>query len=398
MVGDIGKLTLEPDLASLVDGTMFDLVIQFQTKFPGCAFGKTVLHQQGIYTDCNISDGSDKCTLFRVKKISINGQIWIFNTDQTTICQHGPWSSQSVTQIIETCAGIGAVDVGFEQCGAAIQVANDQNIRFCQLLHAKGRSVVTGDIVLPSTVARMAKHAGSVVSAGVSCQPFSLLGDQKHEHDSRAMSLVGVLHAIHLLQAPMGMLECTKAAYTSKWFQSMLYQFQKQTGMVLQQCILELHECWPSKRTRWWGTVSAPCMGVSQTPQLPKTAFEPTLRHLFPRLKQLDAEEQEALILDLYELRNFHECPKGIDQNTIQWDKPLPTAVHSWGSQLKQCACGCRTKGFSGERFSLQGTLWSTNTHGRKSTVDALPIAKHETHASSRSCTCVWIVAFPCQL
>ena len=350
-----GRLTLEPDLANLEDDSMVDLVMRVQTKFPGCAYGTAIIHRQAIFTDCVIPNGSDKCTLFRVRKVCIKGQIWILHTDQTTVCKHSPHTERSVKQILEMCAGIGAVDVGYEHCGASVSATNDQNIRFCQLLHARGRSVVAGDIALPSTVARMAQHAGNTISAGVSCQPFSSLGDQLEEKDSRVMSLVGVLHAIHLLQAPLGILECTKAAFTSQWFQSMLKQFCEQTGKVLQQSILELHECWPSKRTRWWGTVSAPELKVQPIPSLPKTTFAPSLRHLFPKPKPMGHEEIEALMLDLYELRNFHECPKGIQQNTIQWDKPLPTAVHSWGSQLKQCACGCRSTGFSADRLSTKG-------------------------------------------
>ena len=350
-----GRLNLEPDLASLEDGTLVDVVTTIQMRFPGCGCGKTLLQQQSFFTDCSLPTTTGKVTLFRVKKAVINGQLWLCNTDQTAVCKHVPWNDRSAMQIIETCAGIGAVDVGYEQCGATVQIANDQNIRYCQVLHAKGRTVITGDIVLPSTVAKMSKHAGCTISAGVSCQPFSLLGDQRHGKDSRAMSLVGVLQAIHLLQAPLGLLECTKAAFTSKWFQGILSQFQKQTGMVLHQNILELHECWPSRRTRWWGTLSDPCMGIKPIPSLPKTAFEPSLRHLFSCTKPLMPEEADALMLDLYELRNFHECPKGIQQNTINWDKPLPTAVHSWGSQLQQCACGCRDKGFSTERLSSKG-------------------------------------------
>ena len=275
MDDELGRLILEPDLANLEDGSLVDVVVVLQTKFPGCAIGATLLHHQTIFTDCNIPNEATKVTLFRVKKVCIEGRIWVSNTDQTKVCEHKPWSLRSAMQIIELCAGIGAVDVGYEQIGATTQVANDQNIRFCQILHAQGKSVVAGDIVLPSTVARMAKHVGSAISAGVSCQPFSLLGDQLHEKDSRAMSLVGVLRAIFLLQAPLGILECTKAAFTSKWFQSMLRQFHEQTGMVLNQELLQLHECWPSKRTRWWGTLSAPCMGVQSFPPLPKTAFEP---------------------------------------------------------------------------------------------------------------------------
>ncbi len=352
---DLEVLTLEPILQSIEDGTLVDIVVQLDFHIPGCTVGTSKVHQQRIFTDCCFQGNRHMVTLFRVMKTKIGSKTWLKQTDQTFVAEHPIPASTQLGCVIETCAGIGAVDVGYEHVGAEIIAANEINPKFAEVLESQGRKVVRGDNTLPENVIELAKNGPCIVSGGVSCQPFSRLGDGNEGLDNRSRSLTGTLHMIHLLQAPVGIMECTPVAMQSKWFQSQLKQFCEQSGFKLHQKILELHHSWPAKRSRWWGVVSKPEIAVQDIPDMPKLAFDPTFFHLFPKLKPLEVFEADELALDLYELSNFHSQPKGVAASTIDYYKALPTATHSWGSQLKPCPCGCRQSGFRMERIAEKG-------------------------------------------
>ena len=63
-------------------------------------------------------------------------------------------------------------------------------------------------------------------------------------------------------------------------------------------------------------------------------------------------------MLDLHELNKFDKA--GFDRNEIKWNGQMATALHSCGSQLGPCPCGCRLHAFTEERLTkggLQGLL-----------------------------------------
>ena len=62
----------------------------------------------------------------------------------------------------------------------------------------------------------------------------------------------------------------------------------------------------------------------------------------------------EEISLDLYELRHFHGNPF-LEKHLLDVYKVVPTATHSWGSQVKACSCGCRQSGFSMCRLQEKG-------------------------------------------
>lgn len=355
-MGETSKgLTLEPSFHEVKDGDFLDLVVRVNLQAPGFASIQTMVQKQQCLTDVKIPTGSQTATLFRVQKTVINGQTWVLTTDQTTVHGHRPFSLDQIASITETCAGLGIVDQGYAECGAKIVAYNDKNIRFCQWLHNSGKNVITGDIQFPSTVQKMAKQHRSCLAAGVSCQPWSKLGDQNGGNDPRAQSLVGTLVASHLLQTPIVLLECTPTAEHAQWFQDVLQAFVNQTGYHLSQKQLHLHTVWPAKRSRWWGVLTHPALGETNIPEFPAIAFAPSLVHVFPKLYQMEKSQEEELALDLYELRQFYNSKEGIQKHRVQFYSPMPTATHSWGSQVKDCKCGCRATGFSSERIEQRG-------------------------------------------
>ena len=355
MEGAKSRVVLEDWLHNVVDGSIIDMVIQVTLQHPGCVAGTTLLTHQTFLTDVKIPAGFNIATIYRVRKQTINQTVWLQATEQTSVDGHRPFSVSQLMRMNETCSGMGFVDGGYEECGVTISSLNDMNIRFSQWAHNSGRKVVTGDVCLPTTVQQIAKQPRSSLSSGVSCQPWSTLGDMRGGADNRAQSLPGTLKAAYLLQVPVLVLECTKVAATAEWVQDMLKQFCHDTGYVLHQSILHLDEVWISQRTRWWATISHPALGVKAIPDLPKLSFKPSFLHVFPKLVPMSVEDEAELALDQQELRQFYSSRGGISKHLVKYEKPLPTATHSWGSQAKGCQCGCRFSGFSSDRLETKG-------------------------------------------
>ena len=98
---------------------------------------------------------------------------------------------------IETCSGIGCVTYGYKACGASIRVYNDCNEHFVAWLQKskqEGRlkdcSLVLGDVGDLGTMKRIMVEGNGAgfISAGVSCQPYSRLGDRKGHEDPRCQT------------------------------------------------------------------------------------------------------------------------------------------------------------------------------------------------------------------
>ena len=256
---------------------------------------------------------------------------------------------------VEVCAGIGAATMGFAACGVDTVCYNEQNAVFSQWLHNRGKKVIQGDISDAKVVSQMAGSSAGILSGGVSCQPWSSLGDQKGFGDERSRSLPGALRAMFLLQTPLAVLECTQAIMNSDEAQTMLKNFSHQTGMIIHQKLLNLHTFWPARRVRWWATFSHPALNLQMIPDIPPLVFQPSMVHLMPKFMNISERDLEALRLDDVEMERFLTTKKGMFEHQVDNFKALPTATHSWGSQLRGCECGCRTKGFSEWRIENKG-------------------------------------------
>eukprot|EP00435_Cladocopium_sp_Y103_P038615 s1411_g10.t1 len=308
---------------------------------------------QSVFVDMPLPN-MPKVTIFQATLKRRCGHFWLCKNPQTTMVGHAVIQEKDSKFMRETCAGIGGVSTGFQKCGVTTSVYNDCNVPFSEWLRQHGKKVVVGDINDPKVIQQLACCPGMFMSSGVSCQPFSYLGDGRQQHDERSRSFTGTLKAAYLMQIKVLILECTPAAKDSPWVQGILKSFADQTGFHVNQQLLELHTYWISKRTRWWCTVSDPELHISSIPQIPKMPFCPTFLHLFPKMMEMSPEDMEEISLDLYELRHFHGNPF-LEKHLMDPYKTLPTATHSWGSQVKGCKCGCRSSGFHESRIQEKG-------------------------------------------
>ena len=344
---------LETPFASLVHGETVNIVVRPMWIGDKSSLASSNIHGYSILTDL-VLPNMPKVTIFDGKIEMRGNRWWVCKTPSTVLLGHPAIRDRDFQYMRESCAGIGAVSTGYAKCGVKTSVYNDVNVAFCQWLKQNGKKVIQGDINEIRVVKEMAQSPGMFLSTGIACQPFSKLGDERHQHDERSSSFTGTMTAGYLLQAQVYILECRPAVMTSEWVQGILQSFANQTGFKIQQQLLDLHTFWVSKRTRWWCTVSHPALNLQPIPSIPKMPFNPTFLHLFSKMMDIPTSDLDEIALDLYELRHFHGYPF-LEKHLVDTYKTLPTATHSWGSQVKACSCGCRRMGFSHNRLEEKG-------------------------------------------
>lgn len=102
---------------------------------------------------------------------------------------------------------------------------------------------------------------------------------------------------------------------------------------------------------------------------MPISTAMPLVADLLDHFLACTEQELEQLSLDLYELERF--ASHGFEKNEMLWRGQMQTSLHSCGSQLGPCPCGCRRFAFHDDRLAqkelhgilirLQGTLTCGN-------------------------------------
>ena len=354
---DIHYHSIEPDLSTPKEGNV-SVVAELLVYNPGCHVCRSRAHRQIFVTDCPLEHGHQWHTLLEVKCEVISGKRWILNQSDSIVFSQPQQEFQGLKCVVETCAGIGAVGRGFHFCQANTQCYNECNPEFHRWLkHNRNEPSILGNLTDAATVKAVHDTVDGphILSSGMSCQPFSRLGDQRQQSDPRSDSFPGTLAMGYYLGSLAIILECTKEAKTSEWVQTTLQRFSKETGYTVSQTELSLHHSWVAKRDRWWAVIAHPALSFQGIPDMPEMRFDPTIMHVMPSVMQLPADQEQDLQLDETELQGFLGVKGGITSKIINMCKCLPTATHSWGSQLRACECKCRDKGFHPLRIEEKG-------------------------------------------
>ena len=288
-------------------------------------------------------------------KVTHTAQLPIVTVETNNLLEHAPWSLEKTKQMVETCSGFGCMGVGFQKAGLTTIAYNDCNPHFARWVSQKGPTV-TGHIGDNETIRQLfAITGGSIgLGGGVACQPYSSGGDRKGGDDERSASLPGMLRAALLLNCPWVTIECVGEAQRVPFVIDCVGTFLRTSGFTKAECTLQLQSIWPSRRTRWWCILADPCLNIRSIPDMPKLAIEPVAADLIPGFKDWEKTMEVELELDLYELRCFSELG-GLEAYCINPERPFPTALHGWGSQVKGCQCGCRSSGFQPARLATKG-------------------------------------------
>ena len=314
---------------------------------------QTLGHRQPFLISLQLKPETTTFAIFhgRVKE----GHPLLVDTSEAIVIEHQPWTGDSFERLIEACAGIGALGVGCRFANVTTVVYNDINPNYCKWLKDRELPVVEGHIGHDATIIEIATQCPgpSMLAGGVACQPYSSIGDRREHRDSRSDSLKGLLRAGVFLACPIIFIECVREAQQTSYVTTCIAEFQALTGYVRYDRHLHLQDLWPSRRSRWWCVLCPPQLGVCGIPEMPSLRHEPTASELMPFLPIWDQAAESELELDLYELRIFKDY--GGSGQSIHPNRPVQTALHSWGSQAKACACGCRNAGFKLDRLASKG-------------------------------------------
>ena len=274
------------------------------------------------------------------------------------ILGHRILDKDALFSVIETCSGMGVASYGLEKAGFKVVAANDISgplIASYAVLHPEAVTV-HGDIACLKTLSDLhaAAPAAAVLAAGFSCQPFSAGGRQLGGLDSRSSTLTAVLRAAILLRKPLVILECVASARSNRFVRAQVESFCAQCGYRIAERILKLEDIWVSKRERWWAVLSVVSLGPLQLDGFVSMPHPSCVVDLMPIPLPLLDEEYDQLVVAHEEHRVLLKyCdPRAM---VLPTRTKCPTALHSWGSQVMPCPCGCRPTGFSDHTLSSRG-------------------------------------------
>ena len=100
-----------------------------------------------------------------------------------------------------------------------------------------------------------------------------------------------------------------------------------------------------------------PCYEVFDFPALPVVHPSPVLRDVVPyeNWPIWNPQDEASLRWTDLEKTMFADTRFGNTNRLVDMSQPLPTALHSWGSPLEACPCGCRSQGFSLQTLLTRG-------------------------------------------
>ena len=265
-------------------------------------------------------------------------------------------TDNSLRKVVEVCAGLGCLGWGMQNAGFQTVLRVDWSKPISELaeqidsIPSYVANIADDSTLIP--LCEIGQDAGTI-AAGVSCQPYSRLGDQKQQHDARADTLPKTLRIAHLTRKQIVVLECVEGAMHCKWLQEILHQFCKETGFKIQQGLLHLQQVWPARRTRWWCVLMHPSLGQIQLQSFPPLNPQPTISCLTERFLRIMKDQLDQLELDTYELGKWGV--QGLLKNEVNVNKQMATSLHSCANHLIACPCGCRVHPISEGRLQRDG-------------------------------------------
>ena len=284
---------------------------------------------------------------------------WACGKDSSVWFVRAATCLDGVGKIRDLCAGIGALGSGASFAGFQVVSAVEIQPRSCKVFaQNQALPIIEGNICDAGVIGRswQAAPGPAGIASGFSCQPFSAFGDRRAQEDSRSCTLPGTLRAAQWLQAPFVLLECVCPAGKHPWVRAVLAAFCKATGFVQKEVELELAQVWPCHRHRWRCLLLHPSLGQMSLDPWPAEALFQSVSQLVDSFRTSDADRQQLELTGL-ELEWLGGL-KPLTGYCLRVSNKLPTALHSWGSQIYPCPCECRPA-FADERLrkGISGVL-----------------------------------------
>ena len=346
-----------------VIGTLRDLVMDLVCQSCDGVHSVVTLHPCG--TQVRVLSALPELpsgTSFSVLKARFHGMVdglLQFDLQGCRIMIHKPLSTSCLWRVVETCCGVGCMTSGLAYVGFRCFASNDWNHELGKLYMQSHpfTEFILGDISDDDTLIEIHATApdAACLCAGFSCQPYSKGGPQQGALDSRAKCLFDVLRAAVLLRKPLVCLECVSEASSNQWVRNVLLGFAKECKYHMSEVQLQLDKVWPCRRKRWWVVLSALPLGRVQLRDFPEVPHPLRVRDVLPEPLQLSLEELSELQLTPHEYARMLQFGQPSTM-ILDFDGVCPTFVHSCGSQVLECPCGCRLP-FTNDTLSRKGVF-----------------------------------------
>ena len=343
----------DPSFCDLQIGDFFDVVLQSGSQEcialwhqQRCNVRNPTFHCPGIYTvynACLVSPVDDMPT------ISIESD--------SIVIPKPPVDSRSCHRMVELCAGLGGISVGMQASGGLTLAAVDCSLLACQTLCLNQTLAIHGNLHDRDTRLQLHRSCcatSNIVAAGIPCQGYSSQGAQRGYDDTRNKTLLPVLQVLWHTQGLALILECVTAIENSQGAMAALRDFSQRAGFVLSTTRLELAHQWPARRSRWWGVLTPAYMAPLQLHSWPQQPDQ-CIAAVIPAWPTWPSADLQQLQWSESEAQAYADPTFGSDCRILHPDSVMPTLLHSYGSPLSGCPCGCRDSGFSAMSLVTKG-------------------------------------------
>lgn len=259
----------------------------------------------------------------------------------------------------EVCSGIGCMGMAASFLGLRCIAAMDVNPKVIE--HLRGNLYEGALLVdINSIRDRYQLHitggpTRGILMSGFPCQPLSSQGNGRGHHDARAQPFYSALQLVFSASTSLGAAECVPRALEATYVQEALQRFAWSMGMEVHQRILHLDRCWPCSRTRWWCVMTFKGYQVKTLPDLPSSEPQPVVGDILSVWPAWPQEIEAQLKPGAEEYEVYMDARFGTDQRQLRSDRACPCILHSYGSVLAACPCGCRSHPFSPRRLECDG-------------------------------------------
>ena len=233
------------DLADVDTGGRFSAVVKVVVFGPAHErhLVRSVLTGSILVLGGLFDGASDVLTLLDVVLVQLFSIPSLKVDDVTRVLYHLQHTWEDFFKLVDACCGLVEMTHGAHAIGMQTMVAVDSDAPLVDLhmVHG-GCEYVIGDVGCPQVIAEVwsKRNHAAVMSAGVSCQPCSQLGDRKGGADPRALSLPNILRAALFLCIQVLVLECVVPACSDPFVSQHLDRFVELSGIVKENINLEL--------------------------------------------------------------------------------------------------------------------------------------------------------------
>lgn len=318
----------------------------------------TVAHQQMVLWGGPAIEEDRKVAVYDARVV--RGEVhYMLNFDMYTKVVYLPADEETdMMTFKEVTCGIGGIGYAGKFLGMRCLAMLDVNGMVCQALEANGHlDIIQGDISdaqVRHQVHQCHDATRGWIFSGFPCQPLSTQGDMLGAQDHRADVFKNVVKLAWEQQAGGLLLECVPSALQAPYIQHELQRLGWSLNMEIKQRLLHLHAIWPCRRSRWWALMIPIKYQLYDIGNLPSAEPFPDMNHIFARWPIWSDEVEAELQLSEDELTMFSNKIYGCDERHLRIDRPAPCILHSYGSVLRECPCGCRSK-FSLRRLQRDG-------------------------------------------